>query len=197
MWSLFLFPVKMCAVQTGVFDVQTDCACCLLLCSDTNTNVSFRRELPSFCTRQQTAVQFVLCELLVSICNLDSELTVLTDWLTDWLCKWLTDWKANYPSKSLEQSLYFKSNLSSTNQETPRLLRNPKFHHRIHYFPPSVPVQSQINRFRFLSSCFFKILFNTVLPSTPLSSNWSFSFMFLNQSPVGISLLPHTCYIPH
>jgi hypothetical protein len=36
-----------------------------------------------------------------------------------------------------------------------------------------------------------------VLPSTPLSSNWSFSFMFLSQIPVGISFVLHTCYIPH
>jgi hypothetical protein len=162
----------MCAVQTGVFDVQTDCAC-LLFCSNRNTNVSLRRKLLSFCARQQTAVQFVLCELLWQYCCIDTYLghgTHSTDWPTDW--------QTNYLTNSLEQSPYSKSNLSSINQEIPRILCNLKVHHRIHKCPPSVLVQSQINPFRFLSSCFFKIYLNTAFPSTPLSSKWSFPSCF-------------------
>ena len=76
------------------------------------------------------------------------------------------------------------------------ILRNPKINYRIHYSPPPVPVLIQINR-SMPHSHFLKIHFNITLPSIPRPSTWSLSFMFPHHSPVRISPLPHTCYMPH
>ena len=54
-----------------------------------------------------------------------------------------------------------------------------------------VPIMSQI-QFHFL-----KIHLNIILPSTPGSPKWPLSCRFPHQSPVCISPLPHTCYMPH
>ena len=45
-------------------------------------------------------------------------------------------------------------------------------------------------------SYFLKIHLNIMLPSTPESSKWHISLRFPHQSPICISLLPHTCYMP-
>ena len=114
-------------------------------------------------------------------------------WLTDYVTDWLTD----YPAISLEQSPCSESNLSSTNQEIPRILCNPKVHCHIHKCPPSVPVHSNNNPFRSPLILFLQDPFKYCASIYASVFQLVFPFMFLNQSPVGISLMPHTCYIPH
>jgi hypothetical protein len=45
--------------------------------------------------------------------------------------------------------------------------------------------------------CSLKISFNIVLPSTPISSEWSLPFRFSNRIVLFVSCLSCTCYMPH
>ena len=47
-----------------------------------------------------------------------------------------------------------------------------------------------------LTSHFLKIYLNIILPSMPASSKRSVSLRFPHQTPVHISILLHTCYVP-
>ena len=96
----------------------------------------------------------------------------------------------------MQQKPSRKANRSSSCQEMPRSLWNPKLHYRIHNSSPSVPVLSQINSVHASPSHYSKINFNITLPSTPGSSKRSPSLRFSHQNPVYTSLLPNSATCP-
>jgi hypothetical protein len=51
-------------------------------------------------------------------------------------------------------------------QELPSILRNPKIHYRVHKSPPLVPILSQVDPVRTISSYLSKINFNIAHPLT-------------------------------
>ena len=92
---------------------------------------------------------------------------------------------------SMLQSPSWEANRFSASKEITRILWNPKVHYRIHRRTPH-PEPARCSPY----PNFLKIHLNIILPSTPGSSKWTLSLMFLHQNSVRTSPLPHTCYMP-
>jgi hypothetical protein len=95
----------------------------------------------------------------------------------------------NLPTYSTEQRRSWGANRFSASQEIPHILRNPKFHYRIHDRLSPVSILSQINPDLALFH-FLKIHFNIILPSIRGSSKSSLSLRIPHQNSVCTSPLP-------
>jgi hypothetical protein len=92
----------------------------------------------------------------------------------------------NNNNNSIQHSPSWEANWFSDSQEIPQILWNPKFHYRIHKFPPNVPIQSQFNPVHVFAFQILKIHLNIILPSTSGSHKWYLPFISLHRKLVCI-----------
>ena len=83
------------------------------------------------------------------------------------------------------------SYVARTSQEIARILWNPKIHYRVTHSYPSQKNPAHTP----LSYC-CEIHFNSILPSTPFSSERSLSFKFWHQEPLCNCVVSHAFHIP-
>jgi hypothetical protein len=103
-------------------------------------------------------------------------------------------------TNSVGQSTSWESNSHSASQEIPRLLWNPKVHYHVHKSTALVPILSKMNPVHDFPPYFPKIHPNIILPSTPMTSEWSLPFRFSDQNFLCIShffQIRYTLYPSH
>ena len=97
-----------------------------------------------------------------------------------------------------KQSLPWEASRSAANQDSPRILWNPKVHYRIHNSPPPVPVLSQISRFHVLQPIYLKCI--VILSSHLRLGLPNGFFSSCNPNTTLYAPLPapppHTCHVP-
>ena len=88
-----------------------------------------------------------------------------------------------------------EANRFSAGQGIPLILCNPNVQYQAYNCPPPVPILSQINPFHVPLPHILNIHFNIILPSNPVSSKWSISFMSPPPKPcIHLSSLPYMTY---
>ena len=90
----------------------------------------------------------------------------------------------------LVQSPSCESDWIAASQEIPRILWSPKVHYHTHKRPPPVSILGQPNSVHIPTSHLLEIHSNIIHPSTPRSSQWSFS-------PPVSPPRPYTPHSPH
>jgi hypothetical protein len=96
---------------------------------------------------------------------------------------------------SMEQRPSWEPNSRWAGEEIPRLLLEPKVHHRVHKNPPFAPILNQMNPFFIFISNSFKSHFNIIFTSTAWSPKWSFPVRASEYNSVWMSHLSkwHIC----
>ena len=97
---------------------------------------------------------------------------------------------------SMVQSPSWEANWFAASQEIPRILWNPKVHHRTHKRSLPVPILCQPNPVHIPTSHLLETHPDIIQPSTPRSPQWSLSLRFTHQDPIRPPLLTHTRHMP-
>ena len=84
----------------------------------------------------------------------------------------------------MAQSPSSEANWFAASQEIPRVLWNPKAHHRTHKTPPPVPILGQLNPVHISTSHLPEIHPNIIHLSKPRSPQWSLSLRFPYQDAI-------------
>jgi len=96
----------------------------------------------------------------------------------------------------MEQSASWEADSHSAGQGISRSLWNPKVHYRAHKIPPLVHILCHLYPIQTFPPYFHNIHFNIILPSTPMSSEWSLPFRFIDKNIVCISHFPMCATCP-
>lgn len=92
---------------------------------------------------------------------------------------------------SREQTYFWNNESDSDRQDIP--IWKLRTHHHVYTGSAMDPMPSQLNQTHTLTSCFSKMHFNIILPSTPVSLKWSFRFS-LYTSVTSPFLDPNICF---
>jgi hypothetical protein len=104
-------------------------------------------------------------------------------------CPFLDQLSSPQPSNLLTRANFVKQDPSSE-VDIVKFLASCYSFHKNHLL---ITILSHTNLFHALSSYFFHIHFNTILPSAPRSSKWFLSLRFSHHNPVYTYPLSHAC----